>query len=388
VKPRDPAFRAAATEYAQQRRAVMDDVLERHDLPRIPRDPEVGIYGPGSGRSWFADSAFARASDEQLRDVLPPPLVGSPQEAQARLERSAARERRDLSTAATTGGGFLPTGPPAFIGSAFAAAARAAAVLPSILPTHPLPDIGMNLTTPRITTGTAAGTTAENAAVQETDLVEALVSGHVGTISAVQDLSQQLADRADPPMIDVILATELGRAMAARLDAQILAGAGTGAELVGLLTVASIGTLSYTDASPTQAEAFPKILQAAAALSVALGRPADTILMSPRRLAWFLDWRDTGGAPAVITWPAEVVVIPGIPITGGANTDEDYVLLLRRDELPLYLGPPQLESFIEPGSGTLTVKCRARQYAASLFGRRPEAIHKVSGTGFGGVTFA
>jgi hypothetical protein len=48
----------------------------------------------------------------------------------------------------------------------------------------------------------------------------------------------------------------------------------------------------------------------------------------------------------------------------------------------------QFEIFPEVNSATGTVRFSARQYAATLFGRRPEAILKISGTGFGGVTFS
>jgi len=50
--------------------------------------------------------------------------------------------------------------------------------------------------------------------------------------------------------------------------------------------------------------------------------------------------------------------------------------------LPLFLGPVVFEVFPEVLSSTLTVRARVRQYASALFARRPEAIMKVSGSGF------
>jgi hypothetical protein len=55
--------------------------------------------------------------------------------------------------------------------------------------------------------------------------------------------------------------------------------------VLGLINVGSIGTTTYNDASPTPAEMFPKILNAASDLSVVLGNVPTATLIHPRRLA-------------------------------------------------------------------------------------------------------
>jgi hypothetical protein len=241
----------------------------------------------------------------------------------------------------------------------------------------------MSLKVPRITTGsTTAVHATENTSVSETDLVEELGTNPITTISGASDLSRQLLDRSEPGMADVVLATELGLDLAADLDLQLLQGSGTSGQMLGLITVTGIGTTLYTDATATQQESFVQILKAASDQSVALGQAGDAILLHPRRRIWFSNWRDTAaGIPATIPWPAQLHDVPAIPTTAGAGT-EDYALILRTDELPVYLGPVVFEVFPELNSAVGTVKARARQYASALFTRRPEAIMKVSGTGY------
>jgi HK97 family phage major capsid protein len=364
--------------------------------PAISPEP----YGPHSTRSWFADIAWATATPQARRNLPPPPpTVGSPQQAERRLRAVSVleqrshreREQRDLTTTVTAGGNFVP---PAYIGEAFADGVRSVGVLTDILPTEPLIERGMVLTTPRITTGASVAPQAtENTAISETDIAEGLVTSPVGTIAGQQDLSQQLFDRSEAGAVagaEVWLARELGKALGSRRDQQLLDGTASAGQVRGLTQVGSIGTTAFTDASPTQQEGFVKILQAAGELATNGGWPeASAILIHPRRLAWFANWRDTAtGIPAVIPWPAPLFPVPSIPVTQGAGTNEDYVLVLRREALPVYVGPIQFMASPEVLSGTLTVRVTAWQYIATLFGRMPLAINKVSGTGFAGVTYA
>src|SRR5262249_40040513 len=137
--------------------------------------------------------------------------------------RLGSYEARDLSTTATAGGDFVPTGVPAYVGDDYATALRNRSVLQSILTTRPLPDKGMTVKTPRLSTGTAVAVQTENTSVQETDIVEALVSAAVITIAGLQDVSQQLLDRSDSgSQIDAVIARDLGEATGTLLDSQTL----------------------------------------------------------------------------------------------------------------------------------------------------------------------
>ena len=370
----------------------VDDAYAKNDY-RTPSGlsysvKENSYYGPSSPHSWFRDLALSASENIDNLDAFPHPQFGGPEEARKRLQTAGGtKEERDLSTAATAGGNFAP---PAFLFDQFSTAVRAASVLPQILPENTLPGEIRNETlfTPRITTGaTAAVQVGQNTAVSNTDIVEGMVGNPIATCAGQQNVSQQLLDHSN---IDLVLAEDLGRALGAQLDSQLLAGTGANSQALGLVSVTGISTVAYTDATPTQQELFVKILQAASDLAVALGKPADAILLHPRRSAWMRNWRDTAtGIPAVIPWPAKMYDVPNISTTQGASTNEDFALVLRTDELPFYQEPPVFQVFLDvTGSGTLTARFVAYQYVAGLFTRRPEAIDKVSGTGFAGVSFA
>jgi HK97 family phage prohead protease len=398
----EPAY--AATSVAARQLAEARATQAKRGRLKV-REPEA--YGPDGGQySWFMDKLVVSRS-QHIRRLLvdqaawdstgmphtgldPSPAYPSdalePEQAQRRLDRST--ELRALTTTATAGGNFVPH-TPEFIGTAFAEAARAASVLTSILPTEPLPK-GMSLKTPRITTGTSTvAQAAQNSAISETDLVEELVSNPVALVAGMSNVSQQLFDNADPSLVDAYLAGELGRALGTAVDQQILAGTGANGQMLGLLSVTGITTVAYTDASPTQAECYPTIAKAYGDQSVALGNTATAILMHPRRSAWFSTWKDTAtGMQSPIRWPATVYEVPAISVLGGAGTNEDYILVLRVEELPVYLAQPIIEVFPEVNSATLQVRIRAMQYVSGLFARRPEAIYKISGTGLAAPAYA
>ncbi len=378
----DEQVSAAAKEYGVEKEAALERAARKHGLITV-REPSP--YGIGSDHSYFLDLAYA--SDDSQSP--PPPIVGDVSAAHKRLQ--AVGERRDLTTTVTAGGNFVPTGAPAYVGDHFAAAARAAATMANVLPFEPLPETGMVLKTPRMTTGTSTAVMAtENSAVSETDIVESMIASPVATVSGQQDLSQQLFDRSDPAIVDIVLATDLGRSLGANFDQQVLVGTGANGQTFGLAAVVGITSNAYTDASPTQAEAFPVIAKTYSDVSTAVGAPATVILMHPRRLAWFLNWKDTAtGMQSNLQWPASVTQVAAIPSSEGAATNQDSVFVLRADELPIFASPPQFRvKFDTTGSGNLIVRITAFQYLATLFNRRPEAIGRSTGTGWAGVTFA
>lgn len=238
---KDARISAAADEYAAETDAALARVSEKHGLRGV-REPSP--YEIGTDRSYFLDLIWATGGADQLRGQVPPPIVGDINEARRRV----TSERRDLTTSATAGGGFVPTGSPAYIGERFAAAARAAATMADVLPFEPLADTGMVVKTPRITTGTStAVATTENAAVSETDVVESMVASPVATVAGQQDLSQQLYDRSEPAMVDIVLATDLGRSLGTNVDQQLLVGTGANGQTFGLKNSESIEIVREVD---------------------------------------------------------------------------------------------------------------------------------------------
>lgn len=407
----EPAYEATGVDELRQkaRRALAELEATSQTRGRLKARPS-SPYTVDGDYSWIRDRLVVEEAARQAQamryahydmrgveaaafEILTPNLThGTYRDAEERLRRfhDSPEFRAANTTTSTAGGGFALANAPVHVSEAFATAARAAATLTSALDAQPLPEKGMSVKTPRITTGLEAKIQAtENADPgASVAVVEAAVESPVTTIYGWIDASMQLVDRAEPGF-DVVAARELGEVIGLRTDQALLTGTGTAPELRGLLNVSSITSVAYTDASPTQAEFWPKLLEAWSTASTALGRDLDTIVMHPRRWAWMKAWKDSStGAPAVLDWPGRVVTCGAIATNQGAGTNEDVVLILRRDELPALLGPISVEVYREVGGHTGTVRIHAKRYASALFGRRPEAIAKVSGTGLGGVTFA
>jgi len=394
-----------ATSVANRNRGALQTRIE-NTVERMRRTPTPGTenpYTPHGAHSWFRDLlelAFREhernaAHEARLAGIpvrhdrvggsghFPHHVHGGVEEAERRLRQLGKHllETRDLTTTATDGGGFIPAGVPAHVSDAFMLAARSRGVLPSVFPREPLPDKGMVVKTPRISSGAdTAALASENAAVNEVDIVEAVVSSPVSTIAGMQDISLQLLERSDPS-IDAALAMELGNGIAQDLDTLLFTGSGTAPYLRGLDNVAAISTLSYTDATPTQAELWAKIIQLAATVAAALGKPPTHLLAHSRRIAWLFgsSW---SSAPVTLPYGMEAVAVDGITALAGAGTNEDKIYIVAADELPIFIGETTFRVFLDGAvSDTLTARCRAHAYASALFGRAPEAIGLLSGTG-------
>ena len=81
--------------------------------------------------------------------------------------------------------------------------------------------------------------------MQEVDPTTAGASTPVGTVAGQVDMSRQLFDLSRPGM-DGAITEDLGRAHGTAIDAQIVAGSGSGQNMRGLLNVS--GILSVTGA--------------------------------------------------------------------------------------------------------------------------------------------
>ena len=341
------------------------------------------LEAAAEGRSFFVDMVNATRGDI---------------EASMRLQRhtqDVAAERRDLSTVVTAGGNFVP---PAYLGNLYAELPRPGRKFADAIGSQPLQSTGMNITLPRITTGTTEVIqTADNAAVSETDIVEALLTVPVRTIAGQQDVSQQLFDRAEPS-IDSVIFSDLRRAYDAALDSQLLNGTGASGQHLGIRAVSSVNTSTYTDASPTAAELLPKVYDAIQLIESNRFTEADMIVMHPRRSA-FLASNLSSTFPlfqqGALTQAAgtqdvgmvnsfgglRVIRDANVRTQDGAATNQDEIYVVSSSDLILWEGPLQARVMPEVGSGTLTVRLQLFAYSAFASGRQPKAISIISGTG-------
>jgi hypothetical protein len=253
-----------------------------------------------------------RGGREFLMDVTRNFLYQDPS-AQMRLARHMSEERVERGKyleRATGTGAFAGLTVPQYLTEMFAPAVAARRPFADAMTSLPLPSSGMTVNISRITTPTSVALQAnENDAVSETDADDTLLTENVQTASGQQTVSRQAIDRGTG--IEEVTMRDLQRRWATTLDSTIINQATT-----GLLAVAT--DITYTDAAPTGADLYPKILQGAAASEAALLGQADpdVVVMHSRRWYWLQ-------SQMVSTWP--LIGQPAIdPRHGGENLAETY----------------------------------------------------------------
>ena len=281
----------------------------------------------------------------------------------------------------------------------------------------PLPAEGTVFNIPNGSTGTTvAAQAAENAAVSETNFAAGTdIAVNVRTYAGMQDVSRQTIERGTPG-IDRIIYADLTADYAAKVDAAIINGAGTSGTHKGVLNATGINTVTCTDASPTVAEAWPKLSDALQQVGSNRKMPANLIVMHPRRWGWFTAALDSQNRPLIVADPSAAVnamgatasaafgegqlvgTLAGVPVLVdgnvptnlGAGTNEDRIIVLRRQDPILWEegnGLPRELQFEDVGSGTLTVRLQVYGYSAFTAERFPEAVSVISGTGLVTPTF-
>ena len=355
------------------------------------------VYRPDEGPSFFRDIVAAGRGDYQAIERL------------GRNERLAADngyETLDGSSGATSFGSFIP---PAWLVDRVAEKARATRVVPDLIGITG-PPTSNSMTVPRITTGSSTAIqTADNATISETDIVTAQLTRATSTIAGLQDVAVQGIELADPGTDRIIfgdLQADYGRAF----DSQCIIGTGGSGQLLGLDALSGLNTVTYTDATPTVGEFYPKLADAIQQVATGRFARASAILMHPRRWAWITAALDTANRPLVVPSGRElnsaatftaaaggggfvgemqglpVYTSANIPTTLGAGT-EDEVYVFRPEDALAYEGPIRAEVFRDVGSATLTIRFRLYAFVNLFVGRFPASVSRITGTGLIAPTF-
>ena len=186
-------------------------------------------------------------------------------EARDRLARHMAEERVErgdqLQRAAGTGA-FSGLVVPQYLTDMYAPATAARRPFADAIRRHDLPPSGMTVNLSRITTSTSVALQGtENTAVSETDIDDTLMTISVQTNAGQQTLSRQAIERGSG--VEPVVLDDLFRRYSSTLDSTLLNQATN-----GLTNVAT--AVAYTDATPTVAEAYPKVLESLAGVESAL----------------------------------------------------------------------------------------------------------------------
>jgi hypothetical protein len=299
--------------------------------------------------------------------------------------------------------------PPQWLVDAFAPIARAGRPFLNSLNALPLPPEGVTFNIPRGTTGTLAAMTAEAAAWSEQDYVAADLATTVNLVTAQQDLSRTLFMRGGG-IVDQVLFPDLIADAEVKLNLSAINGSGTAPQHRGILNVAGISAVTYTDASPTVGEAWPKLSDAIQRINSLRFMPGTAIYMHPRRWGWITSAVDTTGRPLFefsmnppnvvmgLGSAAEygqvvgklqglpVITDASIPTNLGAGTNEDIIFAARTFDV-LYWEDNLLQFTFEQTQGPEKVRLAVGRFSLFQAGRYPTGISTIGGTGLITPTF-
>jgi HK97 family phage major capsid protein len=357
------------------------------------RVKEPDMYTAG-GRSFFQDLYQAQ-------------LKGDP-EARERIDRHHIHEMEQRAVTSTTMGGIIP---PAYLVDLYAKASRNGRVLADQVNNGSLPDVGMSVIVPRLTTGLVAGVQAtEGTTVSTGDPVEADLTVPVRTLAGYSPVSRQAIERA--AYSDAILFEDLIARYWALLDAQCISGSGASGQMLGILATSGIAT--STASTATVVGIHPKIADVIQQISTNLGGigyVATKIFMHPRRWGFFQAAFDSQNRPLMpSSGPGVnmlgvgvesgygyvgqmhglgVYVDANIPTNLGASTNEDRIIVLADPIVHLFerAQDPVTLSFEQQAGTSLQVQLIVFGYAAFTAGRYPGGAGVVSGVGLVPPTF-
>ena len=349
---------------------------------------EARTYSPQAGSSFIADAFAAQFNNDY-----------SAQQRLARHMNEEKIERRDVTSA-----NFAGLIVPQFLTELAAPFARAGRVTADLARKHQLPESGLTISLSKVTTGSATAAQTEGAAVQETNMDDTKLDISVVTIAGQQNVSRQSLERGTN--IDSLVMADLVSSYNTVLNTAVVA------ELF-----ASAGqAVTYTDASPTVAELYPKLVDSVQKVQTTFFAGPNVMIMHPRRLAFILAAVDGQSRPLAVPTPTSSgqpayaygsgapqygnsgYSILGLPVytdatvavNKGAGTDQDTIYIGNSQELHLWEqgdGTPMMLRFEQPKAAELDVTMIVYGYSAVTANRYPNAWAQINGTGLITPTF-
>jgi len=313
-----------------------------------------------------------------------------------RIAKHQAFEVEKYAVATATLGGIIP---PQYLVDMYAKASRNGRVfLDQVNGSDPLPDEGMSLIVPRLTTGVAAGIQAsESATVTTQDPVESDLTVPVRTISGYVPVSRQTLERA--AYSERILFEDLLARYWSKLDSQALSGSGSSGQHLGLFNTS--GIVSKYAGDNTIATLWKKVadcIQTIESKWGGLGIRPDKIVMHPRRWGYISSLLDSNSRPLfgynnAPTFNANAVGVvndygfmgyfqglpvytdSNVPTNFGTNSDEDGLAVIASSVVHLWErdNDPVTLSFEQQAGTALQVQLVAYGYSAFTAGRYPDA---------------
>lgn len=369
--------------------AVDGDVVETRAAAPARVISEEPTYHERSGNDFLADAIAAE--------------FGGSYEARERIARyqRESMEKRDSGSS-----NFAGLVIPQYLVSEFAGLRRPGRPVLDISTNAALPAQGMTVNIGRLTTGiTSYVQASENSAPTESSPDDTLLTVNVNTVASMFDISKQAVLRGTG--VETQLLGDAVRSYQSKLDSLAVNGSGTSGEHRGILNTSGINATTYTDASPTWAEFFPKLVAAIQDISSNFYGGATHIVAHPSLIGCWLRALDstnrplfnaTAGnpfnAPGTYDRPAydmgglQILGIPviadaNVPTNLGSGTNETAVIVGDFRESYIWEdngGSPLYVRFEQP-DGNIAIRTVVFGFSAYTAGKYPTAFSAITGTG-------
>lgn len=375
--------------------------LEARNASATEMRSQAGLISPAVVKSEPRTYSRENRSTSFLADAFAAQFNGDyvAKERLARHMNEERVERRDVTSA-----NFAGLVVPQFLTELAAPLARAGRPVADIAAKHELPSAGLTISISKVTTGSSTAVQSEGSAVSETNMDDTKLDISVVTIAGQQTVSRQALERGTG--VDALVMNDLIRSYHTTLDAAVVAE-----------IEASAGqSVTATDASPTVAELYPKLLDAIQKVQTTYYGNPNVIVMHPRRLAWILAALDSTNRPLAVPVPQSPMnalavgdggvvryansgyAIAGLPVVTdanvatnqGAGTNQDAIYIGDTNELHLWEdgdGAPMYLRFDQPKAAELDVLAVVYGYNAYTANRYANAWAKVTGTALVTPTF-
>jgi HK97 family phage major capsid protein len=376
----------AKHEELEARTAAAKAIRKEQGVAVVKAEPRT--YTQRSGHSFISDAYRAHFNNDYAA-----------QERLARHMREEQVERRDV-----TSSNFAGLIVPQFLTELAAPFARAGRPLADRARKHQLPADGLTISISKVTTGSAVAEQTEGLAVQETNMDDTKLDISVKTIAGQQNVSRQAIERGTN--IDSLVMADLVSAYHTTLDNLLVAQMRTD-------VVAGGNVVSYTDASPSVAELYPKLADAVQKVQTTFFAGPNAIVMHPRRLAFILASLDLQNRPLAVPAPnfnsvangdgapvygnsgytimgLPVITDANVSITQGPGNNEDNIYVGNLQEVHLWEegnGEPMMLRFEQPKAAELDVTMIVYGYSAFTVNRYPKSWAIIDGTGLVTPTF-
>jgi HK97 family phage major capsid protein len=367
------------------RKAAADEARKEIGVPRVHVKSEERTYRADGDHDFLADAYRAKFHNDR--------------QAQERVER--AREEA-LVDYRSTSGNFGALVVPQYLTDRYASALVSGRPFLSNVTQVPLPADGMSIYIPRAATATSAAAQAsENSAVSNQTMTTSDLIVPVRTFAGQQVVSRQSVDRGTG--IGEIILSDLFQQYATQVNVSAISGAGSSGTHWGILNTTSVQTAGWT--GTTGASLVSALHNAIGRVNTSRFAAPNVIFMHPRRWAWLCAQSDSSNRPLVqIDGPGfnavgngvaagygtvgsvagiPVVTDAGIPTNLGASTNEDRIIVTRREDV-LFMedaGAPVGLTFEEVLGEQLSVRMVTFGYSAFTAGRYPVATCNIQGTG-------